>query len=53
MISVIDEWREIGNWWDGRSETRFFVVLVDNGGIYELSCDCDEHEAWHLTRIFD
>ncbi|MGE5573855.1 MAG: DUF6504 family protein [Bacteroidota bacterium] len=51
MLSVVDEWREVGDWWQGEEERRVFAVLADNGGVYELCCD--EHDAWQLTKIFD
>lgn len=51
MVSVIDEWREIINWWDDRGEFCFYVVLVHNLGIYELCRD--ECGIWYLTRVFD
>jgi len=47
----MDEWYEVGDWWDGVGEEKFYVVLADNGGIYELCCD--DRGAWRLMRIFD
>ncbi|MGE5587347.1 MAG: DUF6504 family protein [Clostridia bacterium] len=51
VLSIVDEWREVGDWWQGEGERRVFAVLADNGGVYELCCD--EREAWRLTKIFD
>lgn len=51
VLAVVDEWREIGAWWDGEGEKRFVSVLADNGGLYELCCD--ERKEWRLTRISD
>ncbi|MCR4402805.1 MAG: DUF6504 family protein [Firmicutes bacterium] len=51
VLSIVDEWREVGDWWRGEGERRAFTVLADNGGVYELCCD--EREAWRLTKIFD
>ncbi len=51
MLSIVEEWREMGNWWDGGGEARFFVVLTDDRGLYELRCD--DRDSWRLTRIFD
>ncbi len=51
VVSVIDKWCEINNWWDDRGELHFYVVLAHNFGVYELCLN--EHGIWYLTRVFD
>jgi hypothetical protein len=51
VVSVIDEWREMNNWWDSGEEMHFYVVLADNSGVYELCRN--ERGIWYLIGIFD
>jgi hypothetical protein len=51
VVSVIDEWREMNNWWDSGGEMHFYVVLADNSGVYELCRN--ERGIWYLIGIFD
>ncbi|HPZ92830.1 MAG TPA: hypothetical protein PK192_06920 [Bacillota bacterium] len=54
MVSVIDEWREINNWWDSGGlggEMHFYVVLTGNSGVYQLYRD--ERGNWYLVGVFD
>jgi len=51
VVSVIDEWHEMNNWWDCGGETHFYVILADNSGVYELCRN--EDGTWYLTGVFD
>lgn len=54
VVSVIDEWREINNWWDSGGlggEMHFYVVLTGNSGVYQLCRD--ERGNWYLVGVFD
>ena len=52
VVSVIDGWREIHNWWDYGGETYFYIVSAHNFGVYEL-CRNEKSSIWYLTGIFD
>ncbi|OPZ63031.1 MAG: hypothetical protein BWY85_01886 [Firmicutes bacterium ADurb.Bin506] len=52
VSSVIDSWRECGEWWNGADEQDYFLVSADPGtGCYEL-CRAGQSE-WELSRIID
>jgi hypothetical protein len=51
VVSVIDEWREVNNWWDSGGEVYFYLVSADNSGVYELCRN--ESGAWYLTGVLD
>jgi hypothetical protein len=52
VSSVIDSWRECGEWWNGADEHDYFLVSSDPGaGCYEL-CRAG-HGEWELSRIID
>jgi hypothetical protein len=47
--AVIDEWREMGAWWDGETESRMWRVDTDEG-VYDLELLDGQ---WRLYRIWD
>lgn len=51
VIDVLEEWRDIGCWWDNEGEKVFYRVHTTKGG-YELYHDLSNN-TWHLYRIID
>jgi hypothetical protein len=48
--AVIDQWREMGAWWNGEPERRVIRVETADHGVYDL-----EHQggAWYIYRVWD
>lgn len=51
VLECLEEWYEMGRWWDGEGERRFVRVLTE-AGIYELGLDVATGR-WQLYRILD
>lgn len=52
VVEILDTWIEVGQWWAGEPETRWFRVQTDDLGVFELYTPTDK-QAWHLYRVFD
>jgi hypothetical protein len=49
---ILDQWVEIGEWWEGDCEKRSFRVKTEAGGVYELYRQASDGE-WRLYKIYD
>lgn len=49
---VIDSWIEIGEWWNGEPETRWYRVQTHDRGVFELYSPT-ETVAWRLWKVLD
>lgn len=50
--SILDSWRDVGQWWRQEPELWFWRVEVQNGGIYELAWDPVGGHSW-IYRVYD
>ncbi|HEX6988774.1 MAG TPA: DUF6504 family protein [Bacillota bacterium] len=52
VVRVLDSWREIGEWWDGKGERTVYRVETDGGGVFELDYR-HRDGGWFLYRAYD
>jgi len=52
VTSILDCWRESGEWWNLTPEIWVWRVQCDNQGIYELACHPLQNQWW-IARIYD
>lgn len=50
IAKVMDEWKEIGRWWEEDQEKVFFRVLSLDGSIYEVYT---RENRWNLYKVYD
>ena len=48
--SVIDQWIEMGDWWNGEGSRKLLRVLTNRGELFDLECVDQE---WFIYRIWD
>lgn len=52
VVRVLDTWREIGEWWDGRGERTVYRVEAEGGGVFELD-HRPRDGGWFLYKAYD
>ena len=54
VAEVLDEWRELGPWWDQDPPEERFVyrVMTEDGGVYEIDYRTPTRQ-WYLYRVYD
>ncbi|PZN07600.1 MAG: hypothetical protein DIU76_04275 [Bacillota bacterium] len=54
VAEVLEEWREIGPWWEQDPPEERFVyrVQTQDGGVYEIDYRIPARQ-WFLYRIYD
>ena len=48
---VLDQWIEVGEWWNGEGRKQVWRVWTNQGGLFDLECSKDEQ--WFIYRIWD
>ncbi|CAB1128289.1 protein of unknown function [Candidatus Hydrogenisulfobacillus filiaventi] len=52
VVEVLEVWTDVGAWWAGEPERRFWRVRTADHGLYELADD-GSGRHWWLYRIYD
>lgn len=52
VVEVIDSWIEVGEWWNGEPETRWYRVATHDRGVFELYRPTGGGE-WRLWKVID
>lgn len=50
VVRVVEQWTDIGCWWEGEREKSFFRVETSGGALLELY---REGDRWVLYRVYD
>lgn len=50
VTKIMDEWKEIGRWWEDDQERDFFRVVSLEGSIYEVY---NQQKRWNLYKVYD
>jgi len=54
VAEILDDWREIGEWWDQDppEERDVYRVRTEDGGVYEIDYRRPAGR-WYLYRVYD
>lgn len=51
VVAILDNWQDVGAWWEGEPEKSFWRVETEGGGIFELWQD--RTGQWAVYRVWD
>ncbi|ADU50190.1 hypothetical protein Tmar_0065 [Thermaerobacter marianensis DSM 12885] len=54
VVEILDEWRELGRWWEGDPPEERYVyrVRTEDGGVYEIEYRRPAGR-WFLYKVWD
>ncbi len=52
IAEILDQWREVGAWWDAEPERQVYLVVTTTQKSYEVY-QVLQTGSWYLTRVFD
>ncbi|MCL6631528.1 MAG: hypothetical protein K6T63_02755 [Alicyclobacillus herbarius] len=50
VVDWLDDWSEMGNWWDGEGERQMIRVWTKDGQIFDLEASDGK---WWLYKVWD
>lgn len=50
---VLDQWHEVGRWWEREQECTVWRVRCRDGGVYEVASTRVMPLQWRLVKIWD